>query len=212
MASRRLINGLVDGLTPVRPRTRWRDALLLALVGAAELALVMMLQPMRDDMVSAMHDPMFWWKVGGSLCVTVAGMAALVVLLTPDARVGAGRRFVLGAAAAVLIAGLALIGGGAMPTPRSMPDWREGLSCARLCFLYGLPMLAATVFVARRAAPARPRAAATAAGLAATGWGSVVFCWTCPYDDPIYITLWFGLALTAGALAGRLLLPRLLRW
>ena len=212
MASKRLIDGLVDGLTPVRPRSRWRDVMLVVLVAAAELFLVMAFQPMRHDMMAAATQPMFWWKVGGSLCITVAGVAALIVLLTPDAAPRAGRRWILGAAAAVLIAGLSLIGAGAMPMPGAMPDWREGLDCVRWCFVYGLPMLAVTVFVARRAAPARPRAAATAAGVASTGWGAVVFSWTCPYDNPVYITLWFGLALIAGALAGRLLLPRLLRW
>ena len=74
------------------------------------------------------------------------------------------------------------------------------------------PMLLATVFITRRAAPARPRAAATAAGVASAGWGAVVFAWACPYDEPVYIALWFGLALIAGAVFGRLLLPRLLRW
>ncbi len=208
----RLIDGLVSGLTPVRPRSRWRDAAVLALVAACEIAVVMWAMPMRADMASAIQGMMFWWKLGGALCIAVAGVAALLVLLTPDARPNAGRRFVLVAASAVLAAGLALVGSGAMPMPGAMPDWRAGFDCAKLVLLYGLPMLAATVLLARRAAPARPRAAATAAGLASAGWGAVVFAWTCPYDNPMYVALWFGIALTAGALLGRALLPRLLRW
>lgn len=212
MASERLIDGLVAGLTPVRPRSRWRDAALLLLVAAVEIAVVMWLEPMRPDMPRAMHGMMFWWKLGGALCIAVAGVSALLVLLTPDARPNAGRNVVLGACAAVLATGLALVGMGAMPMPGAMPDWREGLDCIAWVVVYGLPMLAATILVARRAAPARPRAAATAAGVASTGWGAVIFAWTCPYDEPMYITLWFGAALVLGALAGRLLLPRLLRW
>lgn len=208
----RLIDGLVAELTPVRPRSRWRDAALLALVAAVEIAVVMWAMPMRADMATAMQGMMFWWKLGGALCIAVAGLAALLVLLTPDARPNAGRRFVLIAATVVLVAGLVLVGSGAMPMPGAMADWREGLDCVRLVVLYGLPMLAATILLARRAAPARPRAAATAAGLASAGWGAVVFAWTCPYDNPMYVALWFGLALTAGALLGRVLLPRLLRW
>lgn len=208
----RLIDGLVSGLTPVRPRSRWRDAALLGLVAAVEVVVVMAAMPMRADMATAIQGMMFWWKLGGALCIAVAGAAALLVLLTPDARPNAGRRVVLLVAAAVLAVGLALVGSGAMPMPGAMPDWREGLSCAKLVFLYGLPMLAATVLLARRAAPARPRAAATAAGLASAGWGAVVFAWTCPYDNPMYVALWFGIALVAGAWLGRALLPRLLRW
>ena len=208
----RLIDGLVSGLTPVRPRSRWRDAAVLALVAAVEVAVVMAVMPMRADMGTAVQGMMFWWKFGGALCIAVAGLAALLVLLTPDARPNAGRRVVLVVAGAVLAVGLVLVGSGAMPMPGAMPDWHEGLDCARLVFLYGLPMLAATVLLARRAAPARPRAAATAAGLASAGWGAVVFAWACPYDNPMYVALWFSLALVAGALLGRTLLPRLLRW
>ena len=213
MPTERLIDGLVAGLTPVRRRTWWRDAALLALVAAAELVVVTTWLPMRHDMLNAMRGMMFWWKVGGSVCITVASIAALVVLLTPDARPNAGRRRMLGAAAGVLLAGLALVAAGAMPMQvGTMADWREGLACVTCIVVLGLPLLAAMVVVARRAAPARPRAAATAAGLAAAGWGSVVFSWCCPHDDPAYVAMWFGLALAGGALAGRLLLPRLLRW
>ncbi|QXQ06389.1 DUF1109 family protein [Sphingosinicellaceae bacterium] len=213
MPTERLIDGLVAGLTPVRRRAPWRDVALLALVAAAELVLVTTSMPMRHDMGPAMHRMMFWWKLGGSLCITVASVAALVVLLTPDARPNAGRRRILGAAAAVLAGGVALVAAGAMPMGASpMAEWREGFACMACIVLFGIPLLAAMVFVARRAAPARPRAAATAAGLAAAGWGAVVFAWSCPHDDPGYVAVWFGLALAGGALAGRLLLPRLLRW
>lgn len=208
----RLIDGLVAGLTPVRPRSRWRDAAVLALVAATEMLVVAMAMPMRADMGTAMHGMMFWWKLGGALCIAAAGAAALVVLLTPDARPNAGRRLMLGVSGAVLLAGLALVASGAMPMPGAMPDWREGLDCVTWVVAYGLPMLIATVLLARRAAPARPKAAATAAGVASAGWGAVVFAWTCPYDNSMYVALWFGVALVAGAVAGRLLLPRLLRW
>lgn len=213
MPTERLIDGLVAGLTPVRRRAPWRDVALLSLIAAAELVLVTTSMPMRGDMHDAMHRMMFWWKLGGSLCITVASIAALVVLLTPDARANAGRRRMLGAAAVVLIGGFALVAAGAMPMGASpMPEWREGLACMACIALFGVPLLVGMIVVTRRAAPARPRAAATAAGLAAASWGAVVFAWTCPHDDPAYVAVWFGLALAAGALAGRLLLPRLLRW
>lgn len=210
--SERLIDGLVAGLTPVRPRSRWRDAALLAVVAAVEVMVVAAMMPMRADMGVAVQGMMFWWKLGGALCIAAAGAAALIVLLTPDARPHAGRRLMLGVSGAVLLVGLTLVASGATPMPGAMPAWREGVGCLLLVIFYGLPMLAATVFVARRAAPARPKAAATAAGVASTGWGAVVFAWTCPYDNPIYVALWFGLAAVIGAVTARALLPRLLRW
>ena len=50
------------------------------------------------------------------------------------------------------------------------------------------------------------------AGVAAAGWGAFVFAWSCPHADPLYVIVWYGLAVTLGAALGRWLLPRALRW
>ncbi len=213
MSNERIIDQLVSDLAPVRPRKAWRDALWLGVVGLVELVLVVATSAPRADLAVAMTGPMFWWKLASCAGIAAAGAAALFALLTPEARVDAGRRWMLGAAGVAALIGVVLIGISALPAAVQMTlDWREGLACVGMVELYALPMLLATLLIARRAAPSSPRAAAFAAGLASAGWGALLFVWWCPHDDPLYIVVWYGLALSVGAGVAWTVLPRFLRW
>ncbi len=213
MSEVRIIDRLVSDLQPVRPRRAWRDALWLAALALVELALVVRLSAPRADIAAAITAPMFWWKLASCAGLAATGAAALFALLSPEARADAGRRWMLGAAAVAGLVGVVLIGFTALPASVQMTlDWREGLDCILRVEIYALPMATATVWLARRAAPASPRAAALAAGLASAGWGALLFAWQCPHDDPLYVVVWYGLALAVGAGLARLVLPRFLRW
>ena len=213
MSSERIIDQLVSDLAPVRPRKAWRDALLLGLVACVEVVVVVETSAPRRDIAAAMAGPMFWWKLASCVGIAAAGVAALFALLSPAARATAGRRWMLGASGVAGLIGLVLIGVGALPASVQMTlDWREGLACIAMVELYALPMLLASLWIARRAAPASPRAAAFAAGLASAAWGAMLFVWWCPHDDPLYITVWYGLALLIGAGVAWTVLPRFLRW
>jgi hypothetical protein len=145
--------------------------------------------------------------------VAVAGFAALIAALDPVATLRGNRRLIVGVAAVALIAGAVLAGIAAIPDPlMARLDMREGMLCIRNALLLAVPMLVAIVAVARRAAPTRPRATATLAGIAATAWGAFVFSWSCPHADPLYVVTWYGGAIAVGALLARWLLPRALRW
>src|SRR5260370_629310 len=64
----------------------------------------------------------------------------------------------------------------------------------------------------RRGAPTDHGGTALAAGLAAAAWGAFVFVFACPFDDPLYVTVWYSLGCGAVTLFARLTLPRLTRW
>lgn len=49
-------------------------------------------------------------------------------------------------------------------------------------------------------------------GLAAAARGAFVFVFACPFDDPLYIVVWYGVGYGLVTVASRLLLPRLVRW
>ena len=51
-----------------------------------------------------------------------------------------------------------------------------------------------------------------AARLAGGSLGALAYNLHCPYDSMIYTGLWYGLAVGIAALAGRLVVPRLIRW
>lgn len=207
------VDRLVADLAPVRPQRAWHGVVLLAAVMLVELALILGMMPARPDIASAMAGPMFWWKLLGCAGVAVAAAGALLALVSPAARPGAGRRALWLALGGAIAAGAALWAAGAMPVRLTeMLDWREGLHCLGVVELYAVPVWLAAFFVARRGAPARPRAAAVAAGLCGAAWGAAGFVWSCPHDDPLYVVTWYGLAMLVGAAAGSLILTRWLRW
>ncbi|TRW16892.1 NrsF family protein [Glacieibacterium frigidum] len=208
-----IVDRLVGDLEPVRPHRAWHGVALLAAVMLAELALILAMMPARPDLSSAMTGPMFWWKLVGCAGVAVAAAGALLVLVSPAARPGAGRRWLWLSLGGAVIAGAALWAAGAMPARLAETlDWRAGLHCVAIVEAYALPVWLAAFVVARRGAPARPRAAAVAAGLCGAAWGAAGFVWSCPHDDPLYVVTWYGLALLIGAGAGALVLTRWLRW
>jgi hypothetical protein len=115
--------------------------------------------------------------------------------------------------------GLALLAGwfvDAMATPvaplMARLDWRHGLDCVSWILALSLPPLIAFALLARRGAPTRLHASALLVGIASAAWGGFVFAFRCPFDDPLYVAVWFALAGVAITIVARLLLPRLARW
>lgn len=213
MSSEAIIDQLVEDLAPVRPRRAWRDAAVLIAVALFEAVLVALIARPRGDLAAAIATPMFWWKMGSCLAIAVAGAAALVLALDPVESPRRGRRLMLGAAFAAAAVGAAAAAIVALPDPLMRRiDMPEGMLCLRDVLILSAPMLLAVVLLARRAAPTRPRAAATAAGVAAAGWATFVFAWTCPHSDPLYVLVWYGLAVVIVTGLARWGLPRLLRW
>ena len=208
-----MIGRLVDDLQPVVPRRVWRDAAILGGVALTELALALWLGQQRADLHEAMRGGMFWWKMLTCLGLAVAGGIAVLAALDPETRARPLWRGLAAVTAVALLIGAALTGVAAVPAPLMLRlDPREGLMCLAFSTLLALPVLATILYLARRAAPTRPRATATAAGIAASGWGAFVFAWSCPHADPLYVLVWYGGAVLLGAVAARLVLTPLLRW
>lgn len=208
-----LIGRLVDDLAPVRPRRLSRDIAVLAAFALVELALVLWLRPMPAEVALVMMDPLYGWKLGASLVLALAGATAALLALDPVAELKPVRRGLWiagGIAAAVTL----LLAGATMGEGQWMARlaWRDGLRCLGGVALFGLPVTAALVVLARRAAPTAIATTAFAAGLAGAGWGAFVYAWRCPHIDPLYLLVWYGGAVALGTLLARFALPRLLRW
>ncbi|MGL4543313.1 MAG: NrsF family protein [Polymorphobacter sp.] len=213
MSSEAMIDRLVGDLEAVRPRRIRTDALVLATVALFQLGLVLWLGDRRSDLAQAMQGGLFWWKLGTCLVLALAGGVAVLTAFDP---LQPARRLWIGlasVAAAVLLVAALLIGLTTSPAPIVVRlDMHEGLECLAWSLLLALPVAATILWLARRAAPTRPRAAATAAGVAATGWGAFLFSWSCPHADPLYVLVWYGGTILVGALLARWLLSPALRW
>ena len=79
MRTESLVDRLSKDLRPVQRRSMAREALLLLLLAAVEVAAFLGMGFMRPDMPVAMEAPSFWWKLTsmGLIAVLGAGVAIL---------------------------------------------------------------------------------------------------------------------------------------
>ena len=75
-----------------------------------------------------------------------------------------------------------------------------------------VPAMLGLGLLMRHGAPTDGGGAALASGIAAAAWGAFVFVFACPYDDPLYIAVWYAVGCEFVALIARLVLPQLTRW
>jgi hypothetical protein len=207
-----LILDLSANLAPVRPRRMLGEAGLVAALGAVELALVLGLGMMRPDMSHMGHSPYLIWRVG-SLAM-LAGIACTVAIrsFSPTAR---PRRGVTLAAALAVVA----IIGGMFVAPVGVSeqtflhrlDPAHGIICAGSIFVLSLPVVAMLGTLMRQAAPTQPRLSAIASGIAAGTVGALVFALCCPFNDPLYVVVWYSIGCGAVAGVARWRLPRRFR-
>ena len=87
---------------------------------------------------------------------------------------------------------------------------------SRVCLtaipLMSLPLLAAFMLVLRRGAPLSGTAAGAVAGLTASGLAAVLYATHCPDDSPLFVAVWYPIAIGAVSLLGAFLGRVLLRW
>ena len=75
-----------------------------------------------------------------------------------------------------------------------------------------VPQVIAIGIIIRRGAPTDRSGTALAAGLASAAWGTFVFIFACPSDDPLYIAVWYTIGCGIVTVFAQLTLLRLSRW
>ncbi len=204
------IAALVGDLAPVRPLRRWQGAALVAGVVAAASVAVGMGMGWRQDVVAGAPHLAMMLRSAALLFIGATAAHAALALAAPT--VGRGQA---GAGAAVLamlwpLAGLALwlTGHGGVVAR----NWASGAECLIVSLTSGALVLAAITGWLRRGAPTDLARAGWLAGLGAGGLGGFAFNLVCPFNDAAYIGVYYGAVLVVAALAGRMIVPRLIRW
>jgi len=160
-----------------------------------------------------MQLPTFWWKLGSLGVLTVVGVATALRSRDPAASPRRGLRIfalLLGVAIALgwVIDALAPGAGALWARLR----WRHGVECVFTMVVLSIPAIVALGLLLRRGVPTDRKGSALAAGAAGAAWGAFVFAFRCPDDDPFYVAVWYPVGCSMIALAGRLVLPRIIRW
>lgn len=207
-----LINALIADLQPVRPLRRAEGSALVlvavVLTGLIELAINGLADNVRDGTVS----PMFLLANGLLLLLGIAASASTIAMASP--RVGNrhdGPGWAMAMAGVFPVATVILLAVHHADWPHLL-DVAQGWHCFVEATLTSLLIAGALLFWLRRGAPVSPRTAGLHLGVGAAALGTAVFGMSCPVDSIYHLGIWHALPLALGALAGRFLVPTLLRW
>lgn len=213
MHTEALVERLSRELRPVRPRSILREAALLLLLGVVEVAAFLSIGFMRPDMPQAMEVPSFWWKLASTGLIAVLGAGVTILSIDPVRSPRRGLHGIIICIAAIFASGWiidAAHGGFANLLIRL--DWTGGLRCVCTIAALSIPPAIGLGLVIRHGAPTDRSGTALAAGLASAAWGAFVFAFACPFDDPLYIAVWYTLGCMIVTIVGRAILLRLSQW
>ena len=191
-----------------------RHGLVMAIIGglAISSALFSLTLGMRPDVLSALSTWRFDLKLSVNLVLVIA--AAWVAL-----RLSSPTTTPLSAMRALLVPALLLLAAVVyeLVTVPS-PEWLAramGIN-ASMCFMsiisLSLVPLMGVIYALRQGAPSSPAGAGAVGGLLAGAVGATVFAMHCTNDSPLFVAIWYALAIGLVATVGLLAGQYVLRW
>jgi len=166
----------------------------------------------RPDIDSAMGTGRFLFKFVITIALAISGGLVMFRIGKPG--------LPLRSLAWSLLVPLALAIGAAAFELSVMPPETWGTRMighnSRLCLtiipLLSIGPLACFLLALRHGAPGRPAFAGAVAGLASAGIAATFYAANCNDDSPLFVLLWYPIAISAVTAAGALAGRRLLRW
>lgn len=193
---------------PSLPMAWWIAAGIATSLAAA--AFFALLGP-RGDLGAAAETPRFLLKFAITLALAGSAFALVGELSRPGARAVAAPWLL---AAPILLAAAVLVELVLVPPA----DWEgltigvNNLNCLTWIPLIGAGPLAIFVAALRYGAPPRPALAGAVAGLLAGGLAATFYAAHCTDDSPLFVAVWYPLAIAGLAAVGALAAGRLARW
>ncbi len=166
----------------------------------------------RPDVGEAIATWQFDFKFVVTLTLAAAGAALALRLVRPGAATHTAK-------AATLIAP-ALLAAAIVYELATVPaeSWlrlaigANAIHCLLLIPLLSTPVLIALLYALKRGAPDAPGQAGLAAGLFASGIGAAIYALQCTDDSPLFLGVWYTIAIGLVALAGMAAGQKMLRW
>lgn len=207
-----LIDGLASDLKPVRPRRVMRGSMWVAAGWLGVGAALIVLFGGRTGLAAGAMPPLsmltFWLTAAASVA---AAWSALRMGLPGVGRDYGGWRWAVGALLALPLAALFVFFGDSHASAETAHRGFD-IHCLAQGVVSGLGVGAALFLWLRAGAPTSPTRAGWVIGIAAGAAGATIIALLCSSDDLVHITLWHASAVPFSAIAGRLILPRFLRW
>jgi hypothetical protein len=205
------LSALIDDLEPVKPVRKAVPLALSAAITLAAIGIIIWFQGMRADVLAGHPDEMFLIRSGVLLLLGGATAHAVTSMASPA--VGRGQNgWQMALAAAVLFPLSALIVAATGDVGPALSAMNSGLRCMGYSLIGGLATAVPMVLMLRKGAPTSPERAGWLTGIAAGGLGAFAYNLHCPFNNVVYIGLWYSLAVGICAVAGRLIVPKLIRW
>ena len=207
-----LMDRLAADVAPVQPLEDRPTLLVLAALLLVAAVLMLAWLGLRPDLMAGQPHPMFLLRCGTLAVLGVVSVAAVLAQAHP----GVGRN-TQGWKVAAAMALLFPLSGAIMAIDQpehamAMASAARGWECLRMSLAIAALCAVPMVLHLRRGAPVAPQRAGLLVGLAGGSLGALAYNLHCPYDSMVYTGLWYGLAVGLAALAGRLVVPRLVRW
>lgn len=210
MKTSELINAISeDREMPLAPGR----ALCLALIPGLVVAIALFSRlGLRPHFLSLLADPRFSLKL--LVCYLLAALAGLFVLrlFRPG---GSWRRALLLLALPSALLGVGVIFELFVVSPANWETTMIGhnaMFCLKTIPLLGIAPLIAILVALRNGAPERPAVAGAGAGLLAGAIGAALYASHCPDDSPLFVAVWYPIAIAFLTALGAAVGARLLRW
>lgn len=213
MKTEDLIRALTADAAAVDPPIGRTLALSIAIgVGLASVLFVATVGVRPDFATVATQSWQFGFKF--VFTVLILGLAALMVqrLARPDRGIGFIAPWIAVPAALMLAAvGYEYAGAGAQAASQIVfsPNWSK---CVMLIPVLSLAPLAATLYALKQGAPANPALAGAVGGLLSGAIGATLYASHCDADSPLFVGVWYPLAIAVMTALGALIGKRLLKW
>jgi hypothetical protein len=166
----------------------------------------------RDDIGDAMATGRFLFKFVVTSTLAASSAAMFFRMGKPGVSLGTVRPMLLLSPALLIVAALLELSVTPTKTWITRAVGQDALNCLTTIPLLSVGPLVCLLYGMRRGAPGNPGIAGMIAGLAAAGISATFYASSGDEDSPLFVLLWYPIAVAIVALAGYLLGRRLLRW
>jgi len=188
--------------------------LVLWLVPAIALAAmaIHLILGFRDDLLMSLFTPLSVMRFALTAALGLIGVRLALLLARPEGR-GLARLWPLAAVAAVA---LGLLVWAYFATPAGGRQMalvgKTMVTCLVTIPLLSILPVTAILMSMRNGATTAPALAGFVAGVAGSGFASMVYAMHCTEDSPLFYVTWYGIAIMMVAVVSTLIGSRVLRW